>query len=459
MLNCGGNMLSAGLSTAEVNNTARMDNSMLIPENDTEPETVVLPAKITVDLKYYDQDSEDFPEDLSDVDILKDEKIEFDTDVVRNKTADIAKKKFGGIGNAGKAMTNGANLSNLTEGAGNYTKAVEGNGMSLIVSKSNVNQTSNDTATFQSNSGSSIKMPALKAVLGPNENGTIASSVATSMVVSASNPFQNKKDSSSGTIVSLKLSDENGTDLVIKNTDEPFVLNVPSSSPAQLFQSSVGLYEIIYHKLYLPTNSSSLHLEIYPDVPGDYYHIYAAYSLTKVIEVQPNENSYDWTYTVPNHNAESEQKMHNIFMPQNETKGNGTYYFGIKLIKLSNTTINQLREQNQSANSSVRSHYSMRLYTTSCKYWDEANKIWSTDGCFVGSGTTHESSECLCYHLTTFGTDFYVPPNTIDFNTVFTKFDIAGNPSVFATIVSILGVYVLIGIFLRWKDKQDLIKV
>ena len=77
----------------------------------------------------------------------------------------------------------------------------------------------------------------------------------------------------------------------------------------------------------------------------------------------------------------------------------------------------------------------------------------------VGDGTTSQVTECKCTHLTTFGTDFYVPPNTIDFSTVFSKFDIAGNPSVFATIVSILGLYVLIAIFLRWKDKKDLIKV
>ena len=77
----------------------------------------------------------------------------------------------------------------------------------------------------------------------------------------------------------------------------------------------------------------------------------------------------------------------------------------------------------------------------------------------VGDNTNYLQTECKCTHLTTFGTDFYVPPNTIDFSTVFAKFDIAGNPSVFATIVTILGLYVIIAIFLRWKDKKDLIKV
>ena len=166
------------------------------------------------------------------------------------KTADIAKKTFGGISNAGKALIKAGNMSNSTEGgSGNFTQTVESNGMALIVSKSNVNQTSNETATFSSSSGSSIKMPSLNAVIGPNENGSIPSAVSTNMIVSNSNPFQSTKGSSSGTIVSLKLSDENGTELVVNNTAEPFVIVIPAVTPAELFQSSVGLLEIIYHKV------------------------------------------------------------------------------------------------------------------------------------------------------------------------------------------------------------------
>jgi hypothetical protein len=139
-------------------------------------------------------------------------------------------------------------VSNSTEG--NFTQVIEGNGMALIVAKAAVNKTSNESATFSSSSGSSIQMPSLNAVIGPNENGSVPSAVSTNMIVSNSNPYQSKKGSSSGTIVSLKLSDENGTELVVNNTAEPFVINIPAVTPAVLFQSSVGLLEIIYHKVF-----------------------------------------------------------------------------------------------------------------------------------------------------------------------------------------------------------------
>jgi len=52
-----------------------------------------------------------------------------------------------------------------------------------------------------------------------------------------------------------------------------------------------------------------------------------------------------------------------------------------------------------------------------------------------------------------------VPPNTIDFGSVFSKFNIGDNPAVFATVVSVLGLYVFVALYARYKDKKDIIKV
>ena len=74
--------------------------------------------------------------------------------------------------------------------------------------------------------------------------------------------------------------------------------------------------------------------------------------------------------------------------------------------------------------------------------------------------TTLISTECRCTHLTTFGSDFYVPPNTIDFKTVFTKFKkLHENAAVFSTVIVIFGLYVIAAIWARRKDRRDLIKV
>ena len=78
----------------------------------------------------------------------------------------------------------------------------------------------------------------------------------------------------------------------------------------------------------------------------------------------------------------------------------------------------------------------------------------------VGSQTTVKSIECLCNHLTTFGGDFYVPPNSIDFKTVFAKFKtLHENALVFSTVIVIIVIYLIGAFWTRRVDQKDLIKV
>lgn len=53
-----------------------------------------------------------------------------------------------------------------------------------------------------------------------------------------------------------------------------------------------------------------------------------------------------------------------------------------------------------------------------------------------------------------------VAPNPIDFDAAFKGFtDIGSNPVVFATVLTIFGLYFVGVIWARWRDKKDLEKV
>jgi hypothetical protein len=74
---------------------------------------------------------------------------------------------------------------------------------------------------------------------------------------------------------------------------------------------------------------------ITPLVDGDIYHVYISYTPNKTIDTYPSETSHDYAYTIPRNETfvgtlEDEFK-YRIFLLSNETKGNGTYYIGIKL--------------------------------------------------------------------------------------------------------------------------------
>lgn len=118
-----------------------------------------------------------------------------------------------------------------------------------------------------------------------------------------------------------------------------------------------------------------------------------------------------------------------------------------------------MNSTNSTENVTITSNYTGRIFSTSCRYYVPETNDWSTDGCSVSPETTYNSTVCLCNHLTTFGTDFYVPPNTIDFSSVWSKFgNLSDNAAVFATIISLIGVYIILAVLARIKDKRDLVK-
>lgn len=66
---------------------------------------------------------------------------------------------------------------------------------------------------------------------------------------------------------------------------------------------------------------------------------------------------------------------------------------------------------------------------------------------------------CECSHLTSFGSGFFVAPNTIDFNYVFAHADFMANKSIYATLIVMFSVFIILLIYARWKDRKDVQKV
>lgn len=60
-------------------------------------------------------------------------------------------------------------------------------------------------------------------------------------------------------------------------------------------------------------------------------------------------------------------------------------------------------------------------------------------------------------HLTTFGSDFFVPPNRLDFND-FSPQTLLQSPHALVAVCTILGLYILCLIFARRADKNDALK-
>lgn len=68
-----------------------------------------------------------------------------------------------------------------------------------------------------------------------------------------------------------------------------------------------------------------------------------------------------------------------------------------------------------------------------------------------------QETVCVCDHPPGrhFATTFYVPPNSIDFDSVFDKFDIVSNGAVLGTLVSVLVLYVMAAVWAWRQDRRD----
>lgn len=103
-------------------------------------------------------------------------------------------------------------------------------------------------------------------------------------------------------------------------------------------------------------------------------------------------------------------------------------------------------------------NYSIRIYTSGCYFFDYSEKIWSGKGCFVAHANAH-MTHCKCNHLTSFGSGFFVMPNTIDFSYVFANAGFVDNITIYMTVILTLAVYIILVIWARSADRDDLKKM
>ncbi|XP_075335044.1 polycystin-1-like protein 2 [Odontesthes bonariensis] len=109
---------------------------------------------------------------------------------------------------------------------------------------------------------------------------------------------------------------------------------------------------------------------------------------------------------------------------------------------------------------SINASLSVTPITSSCKFWNESQLDWSDSGCKVGVKTSHLVTQCLCNHLTFFGSSFFVTPNLVDPSRTAELFaTFAENPVVVCFVGALFVTYLLVVVWARRKDIQDTTKV
>ncbi|CAH2324014.1 polycystic kidney disease 1-like 3 [Pelobates cultripes] len=95
-------------------------------------------------------------------------------------------------------------------------------------------------------------------------------------------------------------------------------------------------------------------------------------------------------------------------------------------------------------------------FTAHCGFWDNNTEHWRSTGCKVGPQTTNEQIQCLCNHLSFFGSSFFVPPVQIDVTRTAEYFSqISENPVMVVLLACFYACYILVVIWARRMDLRD----
>uniref|UniRef100_A0A1I8G9Y8 PLAT domain-containing protein n=1 Tax=Macrostomum lignano TaxID=282301 RepID=A0A1I8G9Y8_9PLAT len=147
-----------------------------------------------------------------------------------------------------------------------------------------------------------------------------------------------------------------------------------------------------------------------------------------------------------------------------------TVHFGIRAIKLdvdgkpSVKTIDGDSSSGNSENSKIPEYQYLSMdfkstaFTAGCYYFDTNSSQFSNIGVHVGQCSTPTETQCFSSHMTSFMSSFYVPP--LAFNpsdSGWLKLD--SNPIALSVVLALVCFYLIIVVWVRRKDKDDMKKV
>ncbi|KAG9475124.1 hypothetical protein GDO78_003535 [Eleutherodactylus coqui] len=261
------------------------------------------------------------------------------------------------------------------------------------------------------------------------------------MVSFSVNPFSSSNMFDiTGSVGGLSLTSMNGSVIPVKDLTEFIEILLPRDSVADGQKSTLFLANLsaLLVNMTSPHYPLVIHLEPSEDIP---FMLYLGYGY------HPNETTYDISTHLPNAQYPGDKVYSWVINPE-ELYGEGSYYLTVRP---------EVEEDIISINSiSV----SITCFTSQCAFWDETNQEWNNSGCHVGPKTTPHSVQCLCTHLTFFGSSLIVMPNAVDVSRTVELFaTFVENPVVVTTVACITLVYVLVLIWARRRDIQDNAKV
>lgn len=395
--------------------------------------------------------------------------------------------------NADKAMdtinkVGGALMRQLV--AGDTPKTIRAGNMDIEMAQVGDNADEDETG---------FQIPEIKYILGNQSLIEVTGkrpSIGAMVTSTGNNPYQGAAgaDDVKSDVMGLALSGPDGSPMDLSGQEMTMFVkrDLTNDIPPIKYKYDTEQGAMKVHRVNFTSNISYTAIEIRPIDPDTVIHVYISH------ERRPTVSNAVTNYTQVTLKA-ANQTLPDPFIwlfSTDDLNGTGKYYIGVKMTP-SRKDIFAKYEYDPTM------EYTLRTWETLCKIWDEEEKAFTTSGCRVAPKTTFNKTHCICkvggenqeapYQTpmfspnatinttstttttavpttaaartsrkkkitrATFAGGFFVMPNPIDFSKAFAGFaNLAENPVAFATVLSILGAYLILLFWARREDRKDI---
>ncbi|PFX27651.1 Polycystic kidney disease protein 1-like 2 [Stylophora pistillata] len=375
--------------------------------------------------------------------------------------------------------------------------------VSMVLDRQIPSRIGNKSLVYQD---SKVTLPSVEVLIG--EESRNKEYLSTQLVTFKHNPYTWTKGANNikSVVIDFELKNDEGYPLNVSNLSEVVELFIPplveanAKKPQIYFVKPSENGTMRFHRIVFPGPEYVISIKLIPS------HLHSLRLFVRYRK-RPTMTNYNYSASVPDYsscNYSKENRYTNcsteayiVTMSAADTGHTGLHYLGITVDAFHQTTKKNITAGQErrvrrgcggtgrqkrscvkvkdppstpppivvvepSFNASTDVNYTLSVSMGTCQYWNVTADAWSPEGCKVGPRSSARKVQCLCNHLSSFGGDFFVAPNPIDFDYVIRKFpDIfeSGNVLVLAMVLSIYGVWILGIVIARRADRKDENKV
>jgi hypothetical protein len=229
------------------------------------------------------------------------------------------------------------------------------------------------------------------------------------------------------------------------NFDDCQVLCPPNRNILLFFFNSIQ--RKIYF-LYLAKQNEPGDL-VYSERDGDYYSYYnnmaASFGHTGIVAYGISELTVDdikkWCDSTKNEDTKLKSNTQSDDINRNKK---------LKPEDLPRNDIDENKKMKFTAN------FGIRVFISGCYFYEPTTGKWSSIGVEIDNQTNLTKAHCHSSHLTEFAAGLLLTPNFIDFAVEYVDEILKRNPTIYATVLSLVGFYIIFALVARYWDREDL---